>query len=230
MNAADAYLHSCRAPCKQMITDLLAIENAYINTSHPDFAASINSIRAQTDQSGKPNSLGSSLLGGPTGGPTTASVGNSQASYATATNKARAGSSGAHAVSSATSAAAPSSHHARQPQSMAQLMAKATFGEGAMTEREEMEVKWVQQLLVSYFAIVRLNIQDAVPKTIMNLLVNESKKMDQSLIVKLVGRDAPEDLLSESPECADRRKACEKTVDILQKAKNILSTVNHAVA
>lgn len=227
MSAADIFLHSCRAPCKQMITDLLAIENAYINTSHPDFQSAISAIRAQTDsQSNKPSApLGSSMLAstsaGASGNPFSASSTSSAAA-----GKPRAGS----ASSQASSVPAAASQKSQPPQTMAQLMAKATFGEGAMNEREETEVKWVQQLLVSYFAIVRLNIQDAVPKTVMNMLVNESKKMDHALIVKLIGSEAPHGLLDESPECADRRKACEKTVEILQKAKTILSTVNHAVA
>ena len=234
MSAADAFLHSCRAPCKQMITDLLAIENAYINTSHPDFQSAINSIRAQTDSQGKPNnSLGSSLLASqsaPSSGnpfPTP----SERAATTTATNKnARAAPSSSQSVSHATTSSAAPSSQRQPPLTMAQLMAKATFGEGVMNEREETEVKWVQQLLVSYFAIVRLNIQDAVPKTVMNLLVNESKKMDKALIVKLIGSEAPVGLLDESSETAERRNACEKTVDILQKAKNILSSVNHAVA
>lgn len=236
MSAADSFLHSCRAPCKQMITDLLAIENAYINTSHPDFQSAINAIRAQTDSQGKPNNaLGSSLLASssaPASGNPFPTPSERAAATTSTTGKPRPAPSSTQPVSQATTSAAPapSSSHRAPPQTMAQLMAKATFGEGVMNEREETEVKWVQQLLVSYFAIVRLNIQDAVPKTVMNLLVNESKKMDKALIVKLIGSEAPIGLLDESPETAERRNACEKTVDILQKAKNILSSVNHAVA
>lgn len=199
MTVADEYLHTCRVPTKQMISDMLAIENAYINTSHPDFAKAIEEIRAASDKQHRQPSASSSM----TKRPPSAAASSSSSS------------------GSASASKAPT---------MAQLMASAKFGDGALTEREEMEVKWVQQLLVSYFAIVRTNIQDAVPKAIMHLLVNESKKMQDELTIKLFTEGDADQLLMESPECAARRKALEETVVTLQKAKEILSSVNHIVA
>lgn len=208
MSVADAFLHSCRAPCKQMISDLLAIENAYINTSHPDFAAAIHKIQAIRAQSEQKAAAASHASNAP-------SSSSSKASQSSQSTK---------------SASAVPSQQRQPPMTMAQILANATFGEDPLTDREEAEVKSVQELLVSYFSIVRLNIQDSVPKTIMNLLVKKSESMDKSLMLHLIGKDAPADLLAESPECAERRKICERTVDVLQKAKTILSTVNHSVA
>lgn len=43
----------------------------------------------------------------------------------------------------------------------------------APTDKEKFETELIQSLLVSYFDIVRKNIQDLVPKSIMHFLVNQ---------------------------------------------------------
>ena len=40
-----------------------------------------------------------------------------------------------------------------------------------------METRVIQNLIFSYFAIVKKNIADLVPKTIMNCLINESRRL-----------------------------------------------------
>lgn len=203
MSVAEAYLHKCRAPCKQMITDLLAIESAYINTSHPDFLDAIQKVRAKNDKQ---------QLAGPA---------------SSASSKRHAGKFDSSVVSSSSSSQGAA---ASKPPTMSQLMASAKFGDGPLTEREQNEVDMVKQLLESYFAIVRTNIQDTIPKAIMHLLVHESTKVDKELILHLLTEGDHNELLMESDECATRRKTCEGNVEMLQKAKEILSTVNHAVA
>ena len=64
-----------------------------------------------------------------------------------------------------------------------------------------------ERLIKSYFYIVRKSIQDKVPKAVMHFLVNHVKDNLQSELVKhLYRQDHIEDLLSESPEVAQRRK------------------------
>ena len=46
-----------------------------------------------------------------------------------------------------------------------------------------METKMIQNLIFSYFNIVKKNISDLVPKTIMAFLINESRKITQSELV-----------------------------------------------
>jgi hypothetical protein len=195
-----------------MITDLLAIENAYINTSHPDFVAAIQDLRSEKQPR---------LLSSPGG---TASQANSTPT--------RRGASASTSSSSSSSSSSFSSSKASNPApTMQQLMASANFGSAPLSEREQTEVQWVKQLLIAYFGIVRTNIQDTVPKAIMHLLVNESMKMGQELILKLLTEGDPgTDLLIESEDITARRKTCEQTVEMLQKAKDILSTVRDIVA
>jgi dynamin 1-like protein len=46
-----------------------------------------------------------------------------------------------------------------------------------------METRVIQNLIYSYFKIVKKTISDMVPKTIMAFLINESRKMAQSELV-----------------------------------------------
>lgn len=46
-----------------------------------------------------------------------------------------------------------------------------------------METKVIQNLIESYFNLVKKGIADMVPKTIMAFLVNESRKIAQSELV-----------------------------------------------
>ena len=45
------------------------------------------------------------------------------------------------------------------------------------SSRVIMETRVIQNLIFSYYTIVKKNIADLVPKTIMNFLVNESRRL-----------------------------------------------------
>jgi dynamin 1-like protein len=52
---------------------------------------------------------------------------------------------------------------------------RANFGGEDNSPRSSMETKIIKNLIVSYFDIVRKNLNDVVPKTIMSFMVNKSK-------------------------------------------------------
>jgi len=96
----------------------------------------------------------------------------------------------------------------------------------APTEKERFETELIQSLLVSYFDIVRKNVQDSVPKSIMHFLVNQAKDTIQNeLVSHLYKEELFDDLLCESSMVAARRSACKQQLDILRKAQNILNEV-----
>lgn len=110
---------------------------------------------------------------------------------------------------------------------------------GPLTDKEEIETYLirmlyfclisdhnVENLIQSYFNIVRKNIQDTIPKAIMHLLVNKSKKLIHNRLVEKLYRDEKlEELLSETPEVAARRSATKQMVEMLKKAQEILNEV-----
>jgi dynamin 1-like protein len=92
--------------------------------------------------------------------------------------------------------------------------------------RAVMETKIIKNLIVSYFNVVRKNINDSVPKTIMCFLVNQSKNISQrELVSVLYKEDNLNDLLTEDPAVAKQRENCEKIIITLRKALTILQEV-----
>lgn len=79
---------------------------------------------------------------------------------------------------------------------------------------------------VSYFDIVRRNVMDTVPKSIMFFLVNESKnRVQNELVASLYKEQLFSELLEEGPNVAARRQACEKMLAVLKRAHQILNEV-----
>merc|ERR1712142_643881 len=93
--------------------------------------------------------------------------------------------------------------------------------------REQQQLLVIKRFIRSYFGIVKKNIADLVPKSIMFMLVNKSKqRLQQDLALALYKEDQFESLLSESPEIARKRKAAQDLLAILQKALGIINEVN----
>ncbi|KAI6175961.1 Dynamin-1-like protein [Aphelenchoides bicaudatus] len=95
-----------------------------------------------------------------------------------------------------------------------------------LTQREQREYFMFERLINSYFAIVRRNIQDLVPKGIMHFLVNHVKENLQSeLVQQLYNTENMDDLLAESDLMAQRRKESAEMLDALQKANLVISEI-----
>ena len=83
-----------------------------------------------------------------------------------------------------------------------------------------------ENLLSSYFDIVRKNVGDSVPKSIMFFLVNTSKDSIQNELVRcLYKEDLFDELLEENPLIAQKRKACKEMLDVLKQANDVLMEV-----
>jgi len=94
------------------------------------------------------------------------------------------------------------------------------------TDREKFETELILSLLVSYYNIVRKNIQDTVPKSIMHFLVNQSKDLMQNeLVAQLYKEEYFDELLEESPQIAERRRLCKQMLETLNRAQQVLAEV-----
>ena len=70
-----------------------------------------------------------------------------------------------------------------------------------------METRVIQNLIYSYFKIVKKNISDLVPKTIMAFMINESRKLAQSELVTEIYKGGDlENLLVEDPLVVQQRE------------------------
>lgn len=95
-----------------------------------------------------------------------------------------------------------------------------------VSARVIMETRVVQNLIQSYFDLVKKNIADLVPKTIMAFLVHESKKIAQSELVESIYKQGNLDqLVVEDPMVAAQRENCKKAIQALKTAQNLLGEV-----
>eukprot|EP01116_Phalansterium_solitarium_P023937 TRINITY_DN8617_c0_g1_i1.p1 TRINITY_DN8617_c0_g1~~TRINITY_DN8617_c0_g1_i1.p1 ORF type:complete len:764 (-),score=155.95 TRINITY_DN8617_c0_g1_i1:185-2476(-) len=94
------------------------------------------------------------------------------------------------------------------------------------SDKENFETELIKTLLLSYYGIVRKNMKDSVPKSIMHFLVNRSKETIQNeLVASLYKEELFEELLEESSQIAKRRNACKTMLDVLRRANEILTEV-----
>ncbi|KAF0852279.1 mitochondrial dynamin family protein [Andalucia godoyi] len=98
--------------------------------------------------------------------------------------------------------------------------------EDPWTSQERAEVSLIRSMMSSYFAIVRKNIMDSVPKAIMHFLVNHIRDNLQTELVARVYReqDFPE-LLREAPDVEERRSRAHRTVIACQKGLQLINEV-----
>ena len=211
-------------PTQRMITDLIRIELAHINTSHPDFIGGSRAV--------------SQLM---------------ERMHAEKAQQADAGSKGASKISSSSSSSSSSSAGAAPPSSSSSSMMGSFFGStpapkkptnnngnavslpqmpssvrqtAEMTDRERIEVEIIKSLIRSYFNIVRKNIGDLVPKTVMFFLVNYAKEHVQSVLVQRLYRDSSlDELLRETGDATQRRKNCMEVQALLRRALEIVNEV-----
>ncbi|KAI5454515.1 vacuolar protein sorting-associated protein 1 [Naganishia albida] len=96
----------------------------------------------------------------------------------------------------------------------------------SLNEREIMETEVIKLLIMSYFAVVKREMIDMVPKAITLTLVNYAKEnLQRVLLEHLYKPEILEELLKESPDIVARRKECVKMVGALNQAEAIIATV-----
>ena len=98
---------------------------------------------------------------------------------------------------------------------------------GNPTNRDLMETLIIKNLINSYYQVVKKNINDLVPKTIMCFLVNQSKIMaEKEMVSQLFKSEELESLLVEDPNIAKKRKICKDNLQNLKKSLEIISDFN----
>ncbi|XP_023931840.1 dynamin-1-like protein isoform X3 [Lingula anatina] len=95
-----------------------------------------------------------------------------------------------------------------------------------LSQREQRDCDVIERLIKSYFLIVRKNIQDSVPKSVMHFLVNNVKDNLQSeLVSQLYKKEQIDRLLEESEHIAARRKEAQEMLKALNQAGQIISEI-----
>lgn len=93
-----------------------------------------------------------------------------------------------------------------------------------------MEIMIIKNLITSYFNVVRKNLNDLVPKTIIAMLVNKTKNQAQRELVAQIysainGKLDFSNLLQEDGATKKKREVCEDMVKNLAQCMEFLNEV-----
>uniref|UniRef100_A0A8C2UG77 Dynamin-1-like protein n=1 Tax=Coturnix japonica TaxID=93934 RepID=A0A8C2UG77_COTJA len=220
----------------EMVHNLVAIELAYINTKHPDFADACglmnNNIEdielfEETEHEQRRNRLARELPSSVPRDKAAAGAGDVSQESGTGNWRGMLKSSKAEEVSAeekskpaAALPASPQKGHAVNLLDVPVPVARK------LSAREQRDCEVIERLIKSYFLIVRKNIQDSVPKAVMHFLVNHVKDTLQSeLVGQLYKSLLLDDLLTESEDMAQRRKEAADMLKALQRASQIIAEI-----
>uniref|UniRef100_A0AAX7U618 Dynamin-1-like protein n=1 Tax=Astatotilapia calliptera TaxID=8154 RepID=A0AAX7U618_ASTCA len=194
----------------EMVHNLVAIELAYINTKHPDFADACgvmnNNIEVRTHVE-TINTLDiENKVHGRSGDPQ-----DGTGSWRGMLKKGE---------------EAPGSGPGSPLKGAVNLLDVPVPVARKLSSREQRDCEVIERLIKSYFLIVRKNIQDSVPKAVMHFLVNHVKDSLQSeLVGQLYKSGLLNDLLTESEDMAQRRKEAADMLQALQRASQVIAEI-----
>ncbi|XP_017330473.1 dynamin-1-like protein isoform X5 [Ictalurus punctatus] len=205
----------------EMVHNLVAIELAYINTKHPDFADACGLMNNNIEEQRR-NRMRDLPQAVPRDKGTSA-----QADHETGTGtwrgmlkKGEEGQSDEKPKQPGPLPASPQKGHA------VNLLDVPVPVVRKLSAREQRDCEVIERLIKSYFLIVRKNIQDSVPKAVMHFLVNHVKDSLQSeLVGQLYKSGLLADLLTESEDMAQRRKEAADMLQALQKASQVIAEI-----
>ncbi|XP_048013749.1 dynamin-1-like protein isoform X1 [Megalobrama amblycephala] len=228
----------------EMVHNLVAIELAYINTKHPDFADACgvmnNNIEEQRRNrmrelpSAVPRDKSLKGPGGQSLSPTEqppaegdgpkmggGAQGEQEGGTGTWRGMLKKGEEGqAEDRNRSSFASSPQKGHAVNLLDVPVPVARK------LSAREQRDCEVIERLIKSYFLIVRKNIQDSVPKAVMHFLVNHVKDSLQSELVGQLYKPALlDDLLTESEDMAQRRNEAADMLKALQRASQVIAEI-----
>ncbi|XP_046890721.1 dynamin-1-like protein isoform X1 [Hypomesus transpacificus] len=206
----------------EMVHNLVAIELAYINTKHPDFADACGLMNNNIEEQrrNRMRELPSSVprdkgAGGVQGDQGDGGTGNWRGML----KKGEDGMSD-RSQSQSSLQGSPLRGHA------VNLLDVPVPVSRKLSAREQRDCEVIERLIKSYFLIVRKNIQDSVPKAVMHFLVNHVKDSLQSeLVGQLYKAGLLDDLLTESEDMAQRRSEAADMLKALQKASQVIAEI-----
>ncbi|XP_070763523.1 dynamin-1-like protein isoform X5 [Enoplosus armatus] len=215
----------------EMVHNLVAIELAYINTKHPDFADACGLMNNNIEEQRRnrmrdlPSAVPrDKVQSAAAGGSQSGSVGD-QTDSGTGTwrgmlKRGEDGASADRAVPQPSLLSSPHKGHA------VNLLDVPVPVSRKLSAREQRDCEVIERLIKSYFLIVRKNIQDSVPKAVMHFLVNHVKDCLQSELVGQLYKTALlNDLLTESEDMAQRRNEAADMLKALQKASQVIAEI-----
>ncbi|XP_034434322.1 dynamin-1-like protein isoform X3 [Hippoglossus hippoglossus] len=190
----------------EMVHNLVAIELAYINTKHPDFADACGVMNNNIEEQRR-----NRMRELPAAVPRDKGEQDGTGSWRGMLKKGE---------------EAPGSGPGSPFKGAINLLDVPVPVARKLSSREQRDCEVIERLIKSYFLIVRKNIQDSVPKAVMHFLVNHVKDSLQSeLVGQLYKSGLLNDLLTESEDMAQRRKEAADMLQALQRASQVIAEI-----
>uniref|UniRef100_H2Z988 Dynamin-1-like protein n=1 Tax=Ciona savignyi TaxID=51511 RepID=H2Z988_CIOSA len=210
-----------------MVSHLVEIELAYINTKHPDFADTsmiselfFNNHLQQPENPKKRRELTHAQLR-PKGFKDQAEGEGGKLANFNSSNASDAESLKNEVVNEAMSNESPA--RVAPPHGVNLLDMPVSRN---LSPREKRDVETMRRLIKSYFLIIRKNIQDSVPKAVMHFLVNfVQENLQSELVGQLYKHDQIDHLLTESDAIAQRRAEAVSMLKALNSASMVISEI-----
>lgn len=223
-------------PTNDMVENLVKIELAYINTNHPDFydgAAVVSDIvKHELEQASARNrhKMAMNLEEQKSSTEVSTSNPNPSSGKFSAENSTSSLMSylpGYRGKETKTTSLDTSQVDGPLSANSSENIINSSYkSQRELSSREQMDSELVQKLIKSYFNIVRKNIQDNIPKSVMCFLVNYVKERIQSeLVEKLYKSEEFNHLLEESDDISGRREEAAEMLKALQKAGQIIGEI-----
>ncbi|ORY23446.1 Dynamin central region-domain-containing protein [Naematelia encephala] len=210
------FFKSCMAPTNKLVSDMVAMQACYVNTTHPDFLNGHKAMAIVTERMNankppeKPVDPKSSKLAAGTlnnGRDLDADFKKEEPSFFG-------------------SFFAKDSKQPKRPGGKMEAPPAVIKPVASLNERELMETEVIKLLIQSYFSVVKREMIDMVPKAITLTLVNYAKEnLQKELLENLYKPDVLDELLKESPDVVARRRECVKMVGALNAAEAIVASV-----
>ncbi|KAG6379210.1 Dynamin central region-domain-containing protein [Boletus reticuloceps] len=210
------FFKNAMSPTTKLVTDMVAMQACYVNTTHPDFlgghkANYAMSIVQERLNASKPPPPGSDSKSG--------KLTNGARDLDLDLKKEEPSFFGSFFSTARKGQAKKAGPVMESPPAIIRP-------QSALSERETMETEVIKLLIHSYFNIVKREMIDMVPKAIVLTLVNHSKEnLQRELLQELYKSDVLDELMKESEFVVSRRKEVVSMVTALNKAEEIVAGV-----
>ena len=208
-----AFIKRAMTPTTKLVTDMVAMQACYINTTHPDFLNGHKAMSIVTDRmnANRPP---------PTADMKKSQTLNNNKDLDVDARKEEASFFGSFFNKTQTQ------QKKKGVQAIMEAPPPMIKPQAQLSERETMETEVIKLLIHSYYNIVKREMIDMVPKAISLTLVNYAKEnLQKELLQELYKPEVLDDLLKESDFVVSRRKEVQSMIQALSKAEEIVAAV-----
>ncbi|KAJ7915543.1 Dynamin central region-domain-containing protein [Mycena leptocephala] len=213
------FFKNSMAPTTKLVSDMVAMQACYVNTTHPDFINGHKAMGIVNDR------MNAARPPPPTADPKKLAPGqiNNNRDLDVEAKKEEPSFFGSFF---APKAKGTTKKNGVSTPSTMEAPPAVIRPQAALNERETMETEVIKLLIHSYFNIVKREMIDMVPKAISLTLVSHStKNLQRELLQELYKPEVLDDLLKESESIVHRRKEVTSMVAALNKAEEIVAGV-----